>query len=191
MTYNGLTVLDNMMVALTINADRKPSFWRPARDPAETDRAVELLARFRLHEQRDRLIRKPELIGPAVEELLRFTAPVEIGSENYAREDLTLHGVTLKRGERVLPVLASANRDETQFDAPDRLDIARDPNRHVALGSGIHFCLGAQLARMEGRIAIGKLFERFPGLELAVPAERLRWKKQIGLRGLEALPVRW
>ncbi len=149
------------------------------------------LALLQHPDQRDRLIREPDLIGSAVDELLRFTAPVEMGSETYAREDVTLHGVTLSRGERVFPMLAAANRDETQFDLPDRLDLARDPNRHVALGSGIHFCLGAQLARMEGRIAIGKLFERFPGLELAVPAERLTWKKQIGLRGLEALPVRW
>lgn len=149
------------------------------------------LALLQHPDQRDRLIREPDLIGPAVEELLRFTAPVEMGSENYAREDFTLHGVTIKKGELVFPLLASANRDQAQFEAPDRLDLARDPNRHVALGSGIHFCLGAQLARMEGRIVIGKLVERFPGLELAVPAERLSWKRQIGLRGLKALPVRW
>lgn len=149
------------------------------------------LALLQHPDQRDRLIREPDLIGTAVEELLRFTAPVELGSEYYAREPVTVHGVTIERGERVLPALASANRDETQFDASDRLDLARDPNRHVAFGSGIHFCLGAQLARLEGRIAFSRLFERFPGLELSVPAERLTWNKQIGLRGLEALPVRW
>jgi cytochrome P450 PksS len=153
--------------------------------------AVGVLALLQHPDQRDSLIREPELIGPAVEELLRFTSPVELGSEYHARETVMLHGVAIKRGERVLPVLASANRDETQFDSPDRLDLARDPNRHVALGSGIHFCLGAQLARMEGRIAFRKLFERIPGLELGVPAERLPWKKQIGLRGLESLPVKW
>ena len=149
------------------------------------------LALLQHPDQRDRLIGEPDLIGPAVDEFPRFTAPVEMGSETYTREDVTLHGVTITRGERVFPMLAAANRDEAQFDLPDRLDLARDPNRHMTFGSGIHFCLGAQLARMEGRIAIGKLFERFSGLELAVPAERLTWKKQTGPRGLEALPVRW
>lgn len=149
------------------------------------------LALMQHPEQRDRLLRHPELIGPAVEELLRFTSPVEMGRENYAREDFVLHGVTIKRGEVVMPVLASANYDEDQFDLPERLDLARDPNRHLSFGSGIHFCLGAQLARMEGRTAILKLFERFPKLEPAVPVERLAWKKIPGLRGLEALPVTW
>ena len=102
---------------------------------------------------------------------------------------MTIGSVTIRRGEMVSAVLGSANRDESQFRDPDTLDITRDPNRHLSLGQGIHFCLGAPLARMEGQIALTTLFHRFPGLRLAQPAESLRWRKLLPLRGLEALPV--
>lgn len=137
------------------------------------------------------LRQNPALLKPAIEELLRFSSPVELATERYAREDVTIAGVTIPRGELVLAVLGSANRDERQFADPDRLDIARDPNRHLAFGHGIHFCLGAPLARMEGQIAISTLLARMPSLRLQDAPERLHWRKQVFLRGLERLPLAW
>ena len=84
---------------------------------------------------------------------------------------MTIAGVTIPRGEMVFAVLASANRDERQFDHPDTLDLTREPNRHVAFGQGVHFCLGAPLARLEGQIAINTLLRRIPDLRLAVPPQ--------------------
>jgi cytochrome P450 PksS len=133
----------------------------------------------------------PSLIKPAVEELLRYTNPLETTTPRYAREDVTLAGVLIPRGALVLAAVASANRDATQFDDPDRLDITRRENRHLAFGLGAHFCLGAPLARLEGQIAINTLVRRLHRLRLAVPAESLRWRTTPVLRGLEALPVRW
>ena len=129
------------------------------------------------------------LIKPAVEELLRFTSPVETATERYLREDVTLHGVTIAKGEMVFAAIASANRDPSQFADPDRLDIARDPNRHLAFGLGIHFCLGASLARLEGQLAIAALVDRCADLRLAVDPAQLRWRPGLVLRGLESLPV--
>ncbi|HYF66031.1 MAG TPA: cytochrome P450, partial [Herpetosiphonaceae bacterium] len=132
---------------------------------------------------------KPELMRPAIEELLRFANPVETATERYAGEDMVMGGQQIRRGDLILAVLASANRDERHFARPDVLDITREKNRHLAFGYGIHFCLGAPLARMEGQIAIGTLLRRLPGLRLAVPAETLRWRPTPLVRGLEALPV--
>jgi cytochrome P450 PksS len=140
--------------------------------------------------QRARLQADPALMRPAVEELLRYTSPVETATERYAAEDVTLHGVTLPKGEMVLAALASANRDPAQFPNPDVLDIGRTPNRHLAFGQGAHFCLGAPLARLEGQIALGTLLNHFPNLTLAVDVDSLRWRPGMVLRGLQALPVR-
>ncbi|CAN5664210.1 cytochrome P450 [soil metagenome] len=141
-------------------------------------------------EQLERLERDPSLIKPAVEELLRYTSPVEIATERYARQDLEVSGTEVPRGELVLAVLGSANRDEQYFENPDVLDLARDPNRHLAFGrGGVHHCLGAPLARMEGQIAINALVQRFPGIRLAVSPESLRWRRGLFLRGLERLPL--
>lgn len=148
-----------------------------------------MLALFAQPDQLDALRRDPALIRTGIEELLRFGSPVERATERYAREDITLHGVTIPRGHLVQAVLASANRDETQFENPDTLDLARDPNKHVAFGMGIHYCLGAPLARIEGQIAINMLLERMPDLRLATDASSLRWRKSGFLRGLKALPV--
>src|SRR5262249_46613659 len=131
----------------------------------------------------------PALIKPAVEELLRYASPVEIATERYARQDVTLAGVTIPRGGMVLAVLASANRDERQFPSPDSLDVTREPNKHLAFGLGAHFCLGAPLARLEGQIAINTLLRRFPDLRLTVTPDALRWRRGLLLRGLESLPV--
>jgi cytochrome P450 len=137
----------------------------------------------------ERLRGDPALIRPAVEELLRYDAPVAMASERYAREDLTVAGVTIRRGDLVVPVLASANRDERKFDRPEALDLAREPNPHLAFGHGPHYCLGAPLARLEGQIAINALLRRLPDLRLAVPRAALRRRPGWGLHGLEALPV--
>jgi len=147
------------------------------------------LALLQHPDQLARLRDDPTLIRPAVEELLRYTSPVETATERFAREDVMVAGVTIPQGSIVFAVLASANRDERQFPAPDKLDLTREPNRHLSFGLGIHFCLGAALARLEGQIAIQALLRRAPGLRLAVPAESLRWRRGLVLRGLEALPV--
>jgi hypothetical protein len=109
----------------------------------------------------NRLRDDPALIKAAVEELLRYNGPLETATERYTREDTTVTGVTVPRGELVLAVLASANRDEQQFEQADRLDLGREPNPHVAFGSGIHYCLGASLARLEGQVAIATLLGEF------------------------------
>ncbi len=141
-------------------------------------------------EQMERLRHDPSLVKLAVEELLRYTSPVEMATERYAREDVEIAGTRVPRGELVLAVLGSANRDERHFENPDALDLARDPNRHLAFGrGGVHHCLGAPLARMEGQIAISAFLRRFPGARLAVTPESLRWRRGLFLRGLGRLPL--
>jgi cytochrome P450 PksS len=137
----------------------------------------------------EKLRSDPALIRSAVEELLRYTSPVETATERFAREDVTVAGVTIPRGNIVFAVLASANRDERQFTDPDRLDVTREPNKHLSFGLGAHYCLGASLARMEGQIAISTLLRRVPRLRLAVAPQTLRWRPGLVLRGLKALPV--
>jgi len=141
-------------------------------------------------EQTERLRRDPSLAKPSVEELLRYTSPVEMATERYPREDVEIVGTRVPRGELVLAVLGSANRDEERFEDPNALDIARDPNRHLAFGrGGMHHCLGAPLARMEGQIALNALLRRFPSAHLAAAPETLRWQRGLFLRGLERLPL--
>lgn len=150
-----------------------------------------VLALLQHPEQMDQLRRDPSLIRSAIEELLRYTSPVFMATERYAREDVTIHGVRISQGEMSLGVIGSANRDEKVFDNPDTLDLTREPNRHLSFGYGIHFCLGAPLARLEGQIAINTLLDRIPNLRLKESSELLRWRQSLILRGLEALPVRF
>lgn len=145
------------------------------------------LALMQFPEQADMLRQEPALIKTAVEELLRFTSPVQMATERYAREDTTIAGTTIPRGDLVFAVIASANRDERQFDAPDILDLTRDPNRHLSFGQGVHYCLGAPLARLEGQIALPALLQRYPRLRLK--ASNLQWRRGLVLRGLERLPL--
>jgi cytochrome P450 len=147
------------------------------------------LALLQHPEQLARLREDPALIGPAVEELLRYASPVEISTERFTREDFTVAGVTIPKGHLVLAVIGSANHDPNQFKAPDTLDLGREPNKHLAFGMGIHYCLGAPLARLEGQIALRTLVDRFPNLRLAKPAESLTWRTGILMRGPKQLPV--
>jgi cytochrome P450 PksS len=140
-------------------------------------------------EQRRRLQETPELRVSAIDEILRYASPVEFATPRITLEEVTIGSVTIPRGEVVGVSLGSANHDEAQFPDPETFDIARDPNRHVAIGMGSHFCLGAALARLEGEIALTTLFRRFPGLHLAVPSDSLRWRRSLALRGLVELPV--
>jgi cytochrome P450 len=140
-------------------------------------------------EQLEMLRSDPSLIKSAAEELVRYTAPVLLATERYAREDVTMHGVTIPRGELVLCALGSANRDANVFTNPDVLDITRENNKHMAFGQGVHYCVGAPLARLEGQIAINTLLRRLPNLRLGVKPESLQWRSSLVLRGLEKLPV--
>jgi len=126
-----------------------------------------------------------------VEELLRYTSPVFIATERYAREDVAICGVTIPQGEMALGVIGSANRDETVFENPDVLDLTRENNKHLAFGYGIHFCLGAPLARLEAQIAINTLLKRTPELRLKDSPDSLSLRPSLILRGLKALPVQF
>ena len=150
-----------------------------------------VLALLQHPDQLQRLQADPALLPDAVEEMLRYDCPVERAPMRYAAEDVVLGGVTIRRGDAVSVVLGAANRDPGQFAAPDRFDIGRSPNRHLAFGLGIHYCLGAPLARLEGRVAVGALLQRLPGLRLAIPASELRWRSHPIMRGLRRLPVVW
>jgi cytochrome P450 len=138
------------------------------------------------HGQQLALLREqPELIQPAIEELLRWDSPVQL-TARVATEDLDLGGHRVRQGESVLALLGAANRDPDQFADPDRLDLTRTPNPHLSFGRGIHFCLGAPLARLEAQIVIAGLVARFPKLRLAGEPER---SPTVTLRGLTRLPL--
>jgi cytochrome P450 len=149
------------------------------------------LALLQNPDQMEKLRSAPSLIKSAVEELLRFTSPVLMTTERYALDGATMHDISIPRGEMILGVIGSANRDETVFDKPDALNLAREPNKHLSFGQGIHFCVGAPLARMESQIAINTLLERKPNLQLKVQPQSLRWRPSMILRGLQALPVKF
>jgi cytochrome P450 len=125
----------------------------------------------------------------AVEEFLRFLTPVQFTKPRYIRKDVELGGVRLPKGEQVMVMLAAANMDPQANPRPERLDLQRKPNRHIAFGTGIHFCLGHQLARIEGRCAVKSLLRRWPDLTLAVDGSEITWRKRPGIRAIERLPV--
>jgi cytochrome P450 len=144
------------------------------------------LALLRHPEELRRLRKTPGLITSAVEELLRYDGPVQ-RTARITSTEVTIGGRTIPKGEMVMPFIGAADRDPSQFPDPDRLDLGRADNRHIAFGWGIHFCLGAPLARVEGQIAIDTLVRRLPGLAL-VDAEP-EHRQSLTLRGLKALPV--
>jgi cytochrome P450 len=137
-------------------------------------------------ELRDRLARSPALIPGAIEEMLRFESPVQ-SLARRVRRDVTLHGVTIPEGAEVRLQWGAANRDDREFDRPDVFDIDREIRRHLALGHGVHFCLGAALARLEARVAFEELLARWP--ELAVDESRLERLSSLWVRAWERIPI--
>jgi cytochrome P450 len=136
-----------------------------------------------------RLRAQPELIESAVEEILRYNGPIQGTKPGYALEDVTLHGVTIPKGSAVIPLLGAANHDPAVFEHPEAFDITRNPNRHLGFGQGIHYCLGAPLARMETKIALKNVLERSPNLRLAVKPEELKIQNVPLWHRYERLPV--
>jgi cytochrome P450 len=132
---------------------------------------------------------QPHRLPDAIEELLRFDGPVQVATFRLAAERVDIGGITIPAGELVVAGLLAANRNPACTAQPDALDVTRTGNPHLAFGHGIHHCLGAPLARLEGRIALGALLTRFPRLRLAVPAEQLTWRPNVLINGLDALPV--
>ena len=139
----------------------------------------------------ERLRSEPAAIPHALEELIRFDGPVERATMRFAACDVALHGQTIRRGDAVSLVLASANRDPALVERPDELDLDRPVVRHLGFGHGSHYCLGAPLARLEGRVALAALLRRLPGLRLAAPLETLKWQTNPIVRGVKRLPVVW
>lgn len=140
-------------------------------------------------QQLAKLRANPDLIGSAVEEMLRFAGPVHSTKPMYATEEILLHDVTIPRGATVWPCLGAANRDPAVFDRPEVFDIERSPNKHLGFGGGIHACLGAPLARIEAKIAIANLLQRSPSLRLAVDPSDLKVQVRPGWHTYKSLPV--
>ncbi|MED4184317.1 cytochrome P450 [Priestia megaterium] len=140
-------------------------------------------------EQLKKLKANLNLVPAAVEELLRFNGPSTMAGPRFATEDIELAGQQIKKGDMVIPVLKSANRDELQFTDPEELNITRTIKRHLAFGQGIHMCLGAPLARVEGDIAFSTLLRRMPNLRISVPREDINWHFMLSSQGLTSLPV--
>jgi unspecific monooxygenase len=143
-------------------------------------------ALFRNPAALDRLRAEPELVPPAIEELMRWDTPLQL-FERWVLEDVEVHGVRVPKGAELGLVFGSANRDPAVFDAPDELRIDRDPNPHLTFGAGIHFCLGAPLARLELQTSFATVLRRLPTLE---PADEPRWKPGYIIRGLGSMRVR-
>ena len=125
----------------------------------------------------------------AVEEFLRFVSPVQFSKPRFVRRDVDLGGVQVKKGEKIMVMIAAANMDTEANEHPEQLELTRQPNRHLSFGTGIHFCLGHQLARIEAKCALQALFTRWPKLEMGVPDSQIRWRERPGLRALASLPV--
>lgn len=148
-----------------------------------------LLALLTHPDELDKLRRDISLVPAAVEELLRFCGSVLTPMLRYATADLEIGGATIPRGEVLVISLASADRDEARFRGADVLDLARTSSKHLAFGHGVHFCLGAPLARMEAQLALATLLRRLPGLRLRTSPDALTWRGNLFLRGLQTLPV--
>jgi cytochrome P450 len=140
-------------------------------------------------EQLERLQADPSLVPSAIEEMLRYESPAQQAGIRYVAEPGEIGGMPVERGDRLIPMVAAANRDERAFDDPEAFDVGRQPNRHIAFGVGRHFCLGANLSRVEARIAFTVFLQRFSKLRLATGRDRVRWNKSPSLRGLACLPV--
>jgi cytochrome P450 len=148
-----------------------------------------VLALLQHPDQLERLRAEPDLIDSAVEEMLRFCGPVHGSKPAYATEEITLHGVQIPKGAAVVPIWGAANHDPDVFEDPERFDITRSPNHHLAFGHGSHYCLGSQLAKMEVRVAVQTLLERNPNLRLAVEPADLRVQRMPFWHRYESMPV--
>jgi cytochrome P450 len=150
-----------------------------------------VLALLNNPDQLERLKTEPALMKSAVEELVRFAPPVLMATSRYAREDYEISGTRISQGDTVYAMIGSANHDERKFDQPDKLMLDRSNNKHLGFGQGIHYCIGAPLARLEAGTAFQVLFERLPNLRLAVRPEELRWASGLVPRGLQSMPVKF
>ncbi|MBY0215417.1 cytochrome P450 [Paenibacillus illinoisensis] len=148
-----------------------------------------MLALLEHPQQKQLLMEQPDLIQAAVEEVLRFNGPAEISNVRWAAENVDFQGIQIRQGDMMLVALSSANRDSSRYENPDTFDITRKVNDHIAFGKGIHYCLGAPLARLEGEIAINALLQRLPEIRLNTDAELLEWRPGMIIRGLKAFPV--
>ncbi len=147
------------------------------------------LALLDFPQERERLEKDPSLLESAIEEMLRYCGPVETTTTRFALEDVTIRGTNIKRGDVVFASLLSAAHDNERFPDADRFDIGRKPNRHMAFGYGIHFCVGAPLARMEAAVAFEVILRRLPRLRLAVPRDTLEFHSALLLHAVRKLPV--
>jgi cytochrome P450 PksS len=148
------------------------------------------LALLKTPAQKERLVNDWSLLPSAVEELLRFVTPFQMTEARYVIRDLKFYSQSLQRGDHIVAWLGAANADPARFPDPAKLDLSRSPNPHVTFGSGVHFCLGAQLARVEAQVGFERLFTRYLRLALAVPDSELKYSGNMLLRALVALPVR-
>jgi len=150
-----------------------------------------MVALWRYPDQLERLQQDPSLLPSAVEEFLRFDGSVERALNRWVTQDVEMGGQQLKKGDLVIGILGSADRDDSAFDAADSLDIGRQPNPHLGFGKGPHYCLGAPLARMETEIALSTLFQRLPGLRPDAPLSGLSYRTTPMFRSFVSIPVRW
>lgn len=140
-------------------------------------------------DQLELLKNNPKLIHSAIEEMLRYNSPLFASTMRLAAEDITIKGITIKKGEGALALFSSANQDEAVFNDSLRFDITRENNKHLAFGHGIHFCMGAALARLECEIAINTILNRLPNLRFDKEAKVLKWRPSNIIRGLHKFPV--
>ena len=150
-----------------------------------------MLALLRHPDQATLLRREPQLIDVAIEEFLRYTGPVEMATTCYAAEDTEIGGTFIRAGSPIIVILAAADRDPAVFQDAAELNVTRESNKHLGFGYGVHYCLGAPLARLEARIAFNTLLKRMPAIRLSVPASQLKYNEGTIVHGLVRLPVRW
>jgi cytochrome P450 len=148
-----------------------------------------MLALLQNPKQKQQFREHPELAKTAIDELLRYDGPIGVSTMRWALEDMEIHGQQIPAGAMVVGSLLGANRDPAMFTNPNGLDLARNPNKHLAFGNGIHYCVGAPLARLEGAIAFPALLKRLPHLALAVDVDQLEWAQTILLHGMKSMPV--
>ncbi|HCS52688.1 MAG TPA: hypothetical protein DIW81_14040 [Planctomycetaceae bacterium] len=150
-----------------------------------------MLELFRHPDQRDQFLSDASLMESAINEILRYTSPVQFTKPMRAAEAMNFYGAELEKGDILMAILAAANVDPTVFENPDQFDISRKPNPHIAFGAGIHVCLGMKLAKLEARVSFQKLWSQLKNMELAVAPEEIQWSRQKGVRGPQCLPIRF